>query len=134
MNTCKNILIIVVVVDRDASHTKSLTSAAIQAVAPIFTVPGSPISLSVSPNGSGTLAVSWQAPASNGGSNLTGYTVQWKETSGSWDSSSDVSEATTTGTAHTITGLTDGTPYAVRVLTTNGIGDGEPTPGEMATP
>ena len=118
----------------DAGHAESLTSAATQAVAPAHTAPGSPQDLAVSTNGSGTLAVSWQAPASDGGRSITGYTVQWKAASGSWDLSSDVSEVTTTGTTHTITGLTDGTPYAVRVLATNDVGDGEPTPEETATP
>ena len=118
----------------DAGHAESLTSAATQAVAPAHTAPGSPQDLAVSTNGSGTLAASWQAPASDGGRSITGYTVQWKTASGSWDLPSDVSEATTAGTTHNITGLTDGTPYAVRVLATNGIGDGEPTQEETATP
>ena len=118
----------------DAGHAESLTSAATPVVAPASTVPGAPTSLSVSPNGSGALDVSWQAPVSNGGSNLTGYTIQWKESTGSWDMPSNVTEATPTGTSHAITGLTDGTPYTVRVIATNSIGDGEPTSEETATP
>ena len=119
----------------DAGHAESLTSAATHAVAPAYTVPGVPANLLVSQGDSGgILKVSWQAPASNGGSNLTGYTVQWKVTSDSWAIPADIAEATLTGTAHTITGLTDGTPYAVRVLATNVIGDGKPTSEETATP
>ena len=119
----------------DAGHAESLTSAATHAVAPAYTVPGVPANLLVSQGDSGgILKVSWQAPASNGGSNLTGYTVQWKVTSDSWAIPADIAEATVTGTAHTITGLTDGTPYAVRVLATNVIGDGKPTSEETATP
>ena len=119
----------------DAGHAESLTSAATHAVAPAYTVPGVPANLLVSQgNSGGILKVSWQAPASNGGSNLTGYTVQWKTASDSWAIPADIAEATLTGTAHTITGLTDGTSYAVRVLATNVIGDGKPTSEETATP
>ena len=46
---------------------------------------------------------------------------------------SDVSEAATTGTSHTITGLTNGTTYAVRVFATNSIGDGVPSAESMVT-
>ena len=100
----------------DAGHAESLTSAATHAVAPAYAVPGVPANLLVSQGDSGgILKVSWQAPASNGGSNLTGYTVQWKATSDSWAIPADIAEVTLTGTTHTITGLTDGTPYAVRV-------------------
>ena len=119
----------------DAGHAESLTSAATHAVAPAYAVPGVPANLLVSQGDSGgILKVSWQAPASNGGSNLTGYTVQWKTASDSWAIPADIAEVTLTGTAHTITGLTDGTPYAVRVLATNVIGDGKPTSEETATP
>ena len=119
----------------DAGHAESLTSAATHAVAPAYAVPGVPANLLVSQGDSGgILKVSWQAPASNGGSNLTGYTVQWKATSDSWAIPADIAEVTLTGTTHTITGLTDGTPYAVRVLATNVIGDGKPTSEETATP
>ena len=119
----------------DAGHAESLTSAATHAVAPAYTVPGVPANLLVSQGDSGgILKVSWQAPASNGGSNLTGYTVQWKAASGNWTVPADVSEATATGTTHTITGLTDGTPYTVRIIATNHVGDGKPTSEETATP
>ena len=82
----------------------------------------------------GRLAVSWDAPSNDGGSEITGYRVQWKESSGSWDTPSDVSETTVTGTAHTITGLTDGTEYDVQVRAVNSEGTGEASPEAAATP
>ena len=118
----------------DAGHTESLISAVTGAVTPAATVPGIPISLSVLPGDSGTLNVSWQTPISDGGSTITGYAIQWKVTSGNWTVPADVSEVMITRTTHTITGLTDGTPYTVRVIATNQVGNGEPTPESMATP
>ena len=53
-----------------------------------------------------------------------GNEVQWKEASGSWDTAGDVSEATTTDTSYTITGLSLQVEYAVRVIATNSVGDG----------
>ena len=96
-------------------------------------VPGTPVNIGVSPGSSSTLDISWQAPAFDGGSSITGYTVQWKAASGDWTVPSDVSEAATTGTSHTITGLTNGTTYAVRVFATNSIGDGVPSAESMVT-
>ncbi len=80
----------------DAGYEETLTSAATAAVA--ADVPGAPQSPSVERGGTGELDVSWEEPESNGGSPVTGYTVQWKEATGSWDTAADVSEATTTST------------------------------------
>ena len=107
----------------DAENAESLTSAQREAVA--ATVPTAPQELTVSPaTQSGQLDVSWQAPASNGGSAITGYTVQWKEAADSWDTSTDVSEATVTDTNYAITSLTAGTAYTVRVTASNSQGNG----------
>ena len=98
------------------------------------TVPGAPRGLAVSRGDSGALAVSWQAPSSDGGSALTGYAVQWKDAGGSWDVQADVSEETTAATTHTVTGLTNGVSYTVRVLATNQAGSGSPSAEETGTP
>ena len=75
--------------------------------------------------------MSWEAPSTDGGSAITEYRVQWKETAGNWDTPADVSEETATGTTHTITGLSDGVEYAVRVIATNSVGR-RPTLGRSA--
>ena len=99
------------------------------------TVPGTPQGLRVSAGGNDTLEVSWRAPYSDGGSAITGYAVQWKAATGSWDAPADVSSTTITArTAHTITGATYGVPYTVRVLATNDIGDGAPSAEQTAAP
>ena len=92
--------------------------------------PGVPQYVQISPGQSEELVVSWNAPASDGGSAITGYKVQWKEAAGSWDTPADVSETTVTGKTYTITGLTGGLEYAVRVIAVNDIGDGPPSSEE----
>ena len=109
----------------DAGNEETLTSAATAAVAATF--PGTPRSLQVQTGGTGELAVTWQKPESNGGSDVTGYRVQWKLATGSWDTEADVSSATTTGISYTITSLALDTEYAVRVIAVSGVGDGPPS-------
>ena len=116
----------------DADNQESLTSEGTDTVA--ATKPGVPGRLNVSPHDAGALDVYWEAPASDGGSAITGYKVQWKESADSWDTPADVSEATASGTIHTITGLTGGVEYSVRVLATNGVGDSPPSVEQTGTP
>ena len=98
-------------------------------------VPGAPEHLNVSLRDTGALDVSWEAPSTDGGSPaITAYRVQWKETAGNWDTQADVSDETVTGTTHTITGLTDGVEYAVRVIAVNDVGDGPPSDEATGTP
>ena len=106
----------------DATNAATLTSAATAAVA--ATVPGEPEHLNVSPHDDEALDLYWDPPASDGGSPVTGYRVQWKEAADSWDTPEDVSEATVTGTTHTINGLTGGGEYAFRVMASNEVGEG----------
>ena len=123
-----------VIFNDDDNNEETLTSEATAAVAAETAVPDAPQSLNVSPDDTGTLDVSWEAPASDGGSAITGYKVQWKRAADSWDTPADVFEATATGTTHTITGLTDGVEYAVRVIAVNDVGDGPPSDETTGTP
>ena len=117
----------------DRGNSETLTSEATVAVA--ATTPTEPLSLTVATGDQvQELVASWQAPESNGGSNVTGYRVQWKEAADSWDTAADVSEATETGTTHTIAGLTGGVEYAVRVIATNSAGDGPASAEAKGTP
>ena len=100
---------------------------------------GSPTGLQVARHGSGKLVASWIAPDT--GPVPTGYTVRWKESSDDWADRNDVSEAhITNGFWEIITGLTDGTEYAVRVIATRDDANSAPsgevtvTPGETTPP
>ncbi|MEZ5205018.1 MAG: fibronectin type III domain-containing protein [Acidimicrobiales bacterium] len=93
-------------------------SAASAAVTP-RTVPGAPTGVSGTP-GDGAVALSWTAPASDGGSAITGYTVTpyigaTAQTPQAFSSSA---------TSQTITGLTNGTAYTFKVKATNAAGTG----------
>ena len=116
----------------DEDNDETLTSGPTVAVA--ASVPGVPRSVAAGPAGTGRLEVTWQAPESDGGSEVTGYKVQWKEASDNWDTAGEVSEGTATGTTHTITGLDLDVEYSVRVLATNVVGDGLPSGEVTATP
>ena len=117
----------------DDDYTETRTSMATATVD--ATTPTQPLSLTVATGEQiQELDASWQAPSSNGGSAVTGYKVQWKESADSWDTEADVSEATVTGTTHTITNLTGGVEYAVRVMATNDVGDGPASTEGKATP
>jgi len=85
------------------------------------TTPGAPTSVTVSdPGTDGYALVSWTAPASNGGSAITDYTVQYSSNSGSsWTTFSD---GTSTSTSATVTGLTLNTAYIFRVAAVNAVG------------
>ena len=120
----------------DAGNEESLTSFGVIATPalPDAQVPDPPGTPDVSPHDSTSLAVSWTVPASDGGSAITGYKVQWKEAADSWDTPGEVSEAAATGTSHTITGLTGGTEYSVRVLAVNDVGESPPSENGSGTP
>ena len=115
----------------DAGNAETRTS---EETAAVLASPNAPRGLTVDTGSSGELSVTWQAPDNDGGSEVTGYAVQWKESSGSWHTASDVSETTVTGTSHTIAGLTDGTEYAVRVRAVNDVGAGQATAQATAMP
>ena len=122
----------------DAGNLESLHSMATRVVATV--APAPPGDLTASSTAPGELSLRWQAPSwsirdwlaqrsnvGNGGSDITGYKVQWKLSTGSWNVPADVSEETAAGETHTITNLTGGQTYTLRVVATNDVGDSEPS-------
>ena len=118
----------------DAGNAEEATSEATGAVT--ATVPGAPgdVRAETPAGADGALAVSWSAPASDGGATITAYRVQWKSGTESYDTTPESTRrAEGTDLYYTITGLTNGTEYTIRVLATNAAGTG--TAGEVsATP
>ena len=112
----------------DKGTEETLASAATVAVAAV--APSAPVGLAVATGEGreGELSVSWSAPESDGGSEVTGYKVQWKSGTEAYDGSETsarqavLSDPAATG--HTIAELANGTAYAVRVLAVNAAGDG----------
>lgn len=86
-----------------------------------FTVPGAPTGVTGT-RGDTTVAVSWTAPASTGGSPVTGYTVSYTDTTTS--AGSGTTGLLGTGTTTTVTGLTDGDAYTFTVTAANAAGTG----------
>ncbi|MGI9256961.1 MAG: fibronectin type III domain-containing protein, partial [Salinispira sp.] len=104
---------------------------------------GIPVNVPLAPTGLALtvgdekLTATWEAPTNTGGSDITGYAVQYREVAspaGSWLDSSNSGDSDVTDTNHDITGLTNGTEYEVRVYAVNDQGDGNPSESLTATP
>lgn len=95
------------------------------------TTPGIPTGITVTP-GNQQLSVLWTAP-SNGGAVITDYIVSWSSDSGStWTTFND---GFSSATSATLTGLTNGTAYLVRIAAVNIAGTGSAgTSGSASTP
>jgi len=88
---------------------------------PATTVPTAPSGASAVRAGSGQVSVTFVAPASDGGSPISGYTVTSNPPGGT-----DLA-AGTTGLTHTVGGLTNGVAYTFTVTATNGVGPSPPS-------
>ena len=112
----------------DKGNEETLVSEATEAVA--ATVASAPVGLAVATaeGRERELAVSWTAPESDGGSEVTGYTVQWKSGTEAYDSSDGSTRQAVlsdpAAASHVIAGLANGTAYTVRVVAVNAAGDG----------
>ena len=92
--------------------------------------PGAPIELTAKP-GNSQVTLSWTAPASDGGSQVSGYNV-FEGTTADLSGSAPVTNVT--GTAVTRAGLTNGTTYFFKVAAVNTAGQGLPSAAVSAVP
>ena len=95
-------------------------------------VPGTPTSVATV-SGNGVATVSWIAPASNGGTALTGFTVAWTSNAvqGVISGWATVTAATT---SYGATGLVNGATYTFTVSATNALGTGAASASAAAVP
>jgi titin len=100
-----------------------VASAASTVLTPL-TVPGAP-TVVVATAGDGQAQLSWAPPASNGGSPITDYVVEYKRLSDANWTTFTRSPSTTPGAL--VTGLTNGFNYQFRVTARNSQGLGAPS-------
>ena len=93
---------------------------------PRTSAPGSPRNLTAA-GGNGEAVLSWDAPSSDGGAEITDYEYRINR-SGPWISTGS------TETTHTVTGLDNGTTYVFEVRAVNRIGKGRVSNRAEATP
>ena len=68
--------------------------------------------------------MSWLAPASDGGSQISGYVLQYRiHGATSW--TTDNTDCSVTATSCTVTGLANGTIYEFQVAATNAVDTGD---------
>ncbi|MGZ4597419.1 MAG: fibronectin type III domain-containing protein, partial [Actinomycetes bacterium] len=92
--------------------------------APVGSLPGSPTIGSATAGGAAA-TVRWTAPANNGGSAITGYSVRVLDANNVQVGAAR--PASPTVTSILVTGLTVGTPYTFQVTAINGVGVGAPS-------
>jgi titin len=111
-----------------ATNAAGNGSASSSVSATPYTVPGAP-SIDTVDAGNGSLTVSWSAPADNGGAVISQYTATATHLSDVHTCQWSTGDLTCS-----ITGLTNGTTYAVVVVATNAAGNSEASVSSDGTP
>lgn len=100
------------------------------AAAPV-TVPSVPLTLTATPS-SQTVALAWSLPASDGGSAITDYKIEY--TSNNNTAWTVFAHTASTARTANITGLSNGIQYSFRISAVNAVGIGTATTPILATP
>ena len=85
----------------------------------VLAPPNAPTALSVT-SANASLVLSWAAPSYVGSTPITGYIVEYTPSGGS----ASTVNTNSTSTSYTLSGLTNGTSYSIRVRAINSIGNG----------
>lgn len=83
--------------------------------------------------GDTSATLTWSPPASDGGTPVTGYVVQYRSAESSW-ATAEVPEGVAATLTRDVTNLVNGTRYAFRVAAVNRMGTGPWSPRSLATP
>ena len=106
---------------QDRTITIALTSDPEVVIAAVK--PSAPLNVAATSNGNQQSVISWSAPSTNGGSEITGYTV----------TSNTNATCTTSTTSCTISSLSYGTAYTFTVTATNNVGTSDASTSASAT-
>jgi predicted phage tail protein len=106
-----------------ASNTKTFN------ITVTATAPAAPTGLAATA-GNTQATLSWTA-ASNGGSNITDYLIEYSTDNSTWSTFAD---GTSTATSATVTGLTNGTLYYFRVSAINAVNTSAASSTASTTP
>jgi uncharacterized repeat protein (TIGR02543 family) len=106
---------------QDGTITIDLTSDPEIVIAAVR--PSAPLNVTATANGNQQSVISWSTPASNGGSEITNYTV----------TSNTNATCTTSTTSCTISGLANGTGYTFTVTAANSVGTSVASSSASAT-
>jgi hypothetical protein len=113
--------------------TGPLSSASAVATPPA-TIPAAPTGVAGTSGANGQSVVTWTVPTSDGGSAITGYTVESSTTSGGTYAAASMC-TNVNALSCTVTGLTNGTSYYFEVEAINAVGTGAlSSPSAVATP
>ena len=96
-----------------------------------LTAPGAPTGLAATATGPSQIDLAWTAPASTGGSAITGYKIEVSPDGSNWSDLVANTNSTTTTYAHT--GLQAATTRHYRVSAINAVGTSDPSGTDDAT-
>ena len=91
--------------------------------------PDAPASLRTTAKGNSAVTLTWNAPAEDGGSAITGYRIDYSENGGAWQN--QVRNSATTTREYEHTGLDAGTNYCYRVAAINAHVDANAIPDDQ---
>ena len=96
-----------------------------------LTAPGAPTGLAATANGPSQIDLAWTAPATTGGSAITGYKIEVSPDGSSW--SDLVADTASTDTAYAHVGLDPATTRHYRVSAINAVGTSDASDSDDTT-